>query len=186
MSLFNWLWPTLYTKFLCRASPRAKAASELGKGPRSSLPAGAGRPPRIADVDRIHGDHDNADFGCLKANVHEMFLRGTVISGKNTSSTAGAVCCHISEITNAVRIARFRPLRLPERPRAASIRHPIAVEVLSPFASLPTVKEFNGNPPYQARSISYIFPSVSASRFPLPRCAPIGLGGGYGRPQMKP
>ncbi len=40
-----------------------------GRGPRPSLSDGAGRCPRIADVDRVHGGHDNADFDFPKANV---------------------------------------------------------------------------------------------------------------------
>jgi hypothetical protein len=46
-------------------------ASEPGVGPRSSLSEAAGRRPRIADFDRIHRRHDNAEFHFPEANAQK-------------------------------------------------------------------------------------------------------------------
>ncbi len=60
-------------KGLRRSHTRTKIASGPGAGPRTSLPDGAGRYPRFADFDRIHGNHDSADFDFSKANVRTTF-----------------------------------------------------------------------------------------------------------------
>ena len=56
-----------------RPFSRPTTAPERGTGLRPSPSAGAGRCSRIADVDRIHGEHDNAELAFPKENVHEMF-----------------------------------------------------------------------------------------------------------------
>ena len=68
-------------KGLRRASPRADTAWMAGSIPGSSpgtatawalgRASRAGRRPRIADVDRIHGNHDNGRFGFSEANVRK-------------------------------------------------------------------------------------------------------------------
>ncbi len=56
-----------------RGKPRIKSGDGHGIGPRSSLSEGVGLCPRIVDVDRVHWDHDNAEFDFPEVNVLEMF-----------------------------------------------------------------------------------------------------------------
>src|ERR1700693_4210370 len=62
---------TLDGRFQGTAYPRE---DRLRAWPRpASLPDGEDRFPRIANVDRINGDNDNADFDFPKANVRQLF-----------------------------------------------------------------------------------------------------------------
>jgi hypothetical protein len=99
--LFNRLSP-VPTEF---PSKNASTAPERGIGLRPSPSAGVGRCPRIADVDRIHGEHDNAKLAFRKENVHEMFQPDSFQQNRQGAARAGFPPPVIIAILQAIKTA---------------------------------------------------------------------------------
>jgi hypothetical protein len=72
--------------------------------------------PRIADVDHVHKNHDNAGFEILKANVHEMFAYDPFSNRKPVNRTfkiyaaAAAYFSRIEKLSRCFEISTSDPI----------------------------------------------------------------------------
>ncbi len=111
-----------YTKFRPKKRSRrrcpASTVSVPGIGSRSSLTDGDGRRPRIVDVDRIHENHDNADFDFTEANVRKDLFSEILERPLAPSSRPASVERGQSAILDAQQTARVPFSRSGEMPRA--------------------------------------------------------------------